>query len=108
MSDLPIAIGDIVTLKSGGPAMTVQGIVEPAPADKGLQHGFPTDKQVRVVWFDVTGNAQERVFWPHLLVGKGTGAGPAETDAERQAALREAAKAKAETDRKAAYEHAQA
>jgi uncharacterized protein YodC (DUF2158 family) len=60
----PVVVGDVVTLKSGGCPMTVQGFEkQPVPAGSG----FASDRMVRCVWIDRVGAAIERLFWPHVL-----------------------------------------
>lgn len=70
MTDIVLGVGDVVTLKSGGPAMTIEGFEVPPAGATSAPKAFPADKLVRVVWFDASGIAQERTFWPHLLILK--------------------------------------
>lgn len=67
IKELPIETGSVVTLKSGGHAMTVVGF-EPMPANTTRVADFPTEKSVRCVWMNDAGDIDEKLFWPHTLV----------------------------------------
>jgi uncharacterized protein YodC (DUF2158 family) len=100
----PISAGDVVTLKSGGPTMTVEGI-EKHPANAGIK-GFKSDEQIRTLWFDATGAKQEALFWPHVLIldAKAAEAKNAERKAaaDRAKQLSDDAEAKRQADDRAA------
>ena len=95
-----IAPGEIVRLKSGSPAMTVEGI-EKHPANAGVK-GFKADKQIRTLWFDANGSRQEALFWPHVLVVDQKAAESKE--AEQKAESERAAKLSAEADANRGHE----
>lgn len=78
MAQVVFGAGDVVRLKSGGPAMTVEGNAAAAPIPAGS--GFAADRMVRCVWHDEAGVLHEHVFWPHLLAGMdGEQSGPQRT-----------------------------
>lgn len=106
----PIAAGDVIVLKSGGPTMTVEGI-EKHPAD-AAGRGFPTEHQLRAVWFDTHAARQEALFWPHMVVldAKAAEAKKAERDAAEARAkqLSDDADRKRQTDERATAERQKA
>jgi uncharacterized protein YodC (DUF2158 family) len=59
MTDQAFKIGDVVSLVSGGPAMTVRR-VDAAVAD------YSSD--VHVEWFDSVGHLQDAYFHPDMLL----------------------------------------
>lgn len=65
---LVIAPGDVVTLKSGGPAMTVEGLhAAPHNVSELIKQ---TGQMARVAWADAGGMVQQSQFWLHMLVKK--------------------------------------
>jgi uncharacterized protein YodC (DUF2158 family) len=72
---LTINKGDVVTLKSGGPAMTVEGFHN-APLSVAQRIGETTGRMVRVAWADLSGMVHEGAFWDHMVVKKAEGASP--------------------------------
>lgn len=57
---LEIKAGDVVTLKSGGPKMTVTDIVDSSTDGSGL-------KSANCVWFDSGNKPQSQVFPLHAI-----------------------------------------
>ena len=75
--DRPLAVGDVVTLRSGGHAMTVERFAPAPPSPPGTlpgARGFHTDANALnpvCVWHSGEGLFQERVCWPHTLARVG-------------------------------------
>lgn len=82
---LLIAPGDTVTLKSGGPAMTVEGM-HPAPHSVA-ELVKQTGNMARVAWADATGAIHEHAFWLHMLAKKAEDKAPAAVPAPAPAAV---------------------
>jgi uncharacterized protein YodC (DUF2158 family) len=83
--DMRLAVGDVVTLNSGGPAMTIEKFV-PAPpiapggppmATSGFAYG-PNDTQAHCIWQSADGHFLDRVFWPHTISKVGGDKAPAD------------------------------
>jgi uncharacterized protein YodC (DUF2158 family) len=103
--------GDIVRLKSGGPAMVVESIESHPPAAR--TKGIVGDLQVRALWFDAAAARQEALFWPHVLAIDPKAKEDKEADAGRaadrakanadEATKRRDADARAAAERSAAF-----
>lgn len=76
-ADRPLAVGDVVVLKSGGHAMTIESFAPPAPAPGGLtpaKRGFdvpPDMMMAHCVWQSRDGHFLDRALWPHTIVRTG-------------------------------------
>lgn len=71
-ADRPLEVGDVVILRSGGHAMTIESFVAaPAPPAAGpVYAGFSrglNDRMARCIWHSADGIFQDRVCWPHTL-----------------------------------------
>jgi hypothetical protein len=75
-ADAPLAVGDVVVLNSGGPAMTIERFTAPPPPSQAKfnELGFTyaaTDMQAHAIWHSSDGHFLDRVFWPHTLMRVG-------------------------------------
>ena len=69
-----INLGDVVSLKSGGPKMTVEGF-EQGPLPAGALAGTPVVTLIKCIWFNEAGAFGFRAFSAEVLEG-GSGTAP--------------------------------
>ena len=70
------SVGDVVTLISGGPPMTVEGLENGPVPPAGLAPGASPQLLVKCVWFNEAGAFAHGIFNAAVLVGKSDSAAP--------------------------------